>query len=240
MIQVIERVFTVLEELSLDGEVSLEALAKVSTLNKATLCNILRTLIELGYVQRSRPSHYCLSERFHFLVQRETIPADELDTLRSAVFSLAEETEESGVLATLRGERIAVVTQAQYPRTIMVNTHEIYAALSLYHSVSGRILVACLPAEERRHLCQRVGFPKGQWDGIGTFTALEEVCANIRRDQLSVMENPQQEIVSFAVPVTRLGRIFSLGLTMPLPRCPSRRRREIISCLRKCALSISK
>ena len=47
MIQVIGRVFAILEELSLDGEVSLESLARITGLNKGTLCNILRTLIEL-------------------------------------------------------------------------------------------------------------------------------------------------------------------------------------------------
>ena len=48
MIQVIERVFRLLEELSLDGEVSLDSLARISALNRGTLCNILRSLIELG------------------------------------------------------------------------------------------------------------------------------------------------------------------------------------------------
>ena len=57
MIQVIGRVFAILEELSLDGEVSLDSLAGITGLNKGTLCNILRTLIELGYIRRSRRQH---------------------------------------------------------------------------------------------------------------------------------------------------------------------------------------
>ena len=241
MIQVIERAFAILEELNLDGEVSLESLARITKLNKGTLCNILRTMIELGYVSRPRNSHYSLTDRFRELAGGETAPPGEMELYRKCVESLAESTGESGVLAVMRGDRIAVVVQAQYQRTLMINPHEIYAALSLYRSVSGRILVSNIPETERAALCGRTGFPGGEWDNIGTVSELENACKKIRRSGLSVMENDNDEIISFAVPVFRpSGQIMSLGLTMPQMRCRSAERTRIVKLLKEHAAALSK
>lgn len=240
MIQVIERVFTILEELSLDGEVSLESLANLTGLNKGTLCNILRSLIELGYVARSRSSHYELTSRFRELVNGINFTENEKTLFRQTVESLAESTGESGVLSILHGDRVAVVTQAQHPRVLMLNTMEIYAALSLYHSVSGRILVSHLEHDARTGLCTRTGFPGSEWDDIESFEELEKACSRIRRDGISVMKNPKLGIISFAVPVFRKDDVMSLGLTMPISRCPSAERKKIIEQLKRHADRLSR
>jgi DNA-binding IclR family transcriptional regulator len=160
--------------------------------------------------------------------------------MRKTVVSLAESTRESGVLSVLRGDRVAVVTQAQHSRPLMINPMEIYAALSLYHSVSGRILVSHLTEEQRARLTGRIGFPEAQWDGIASLPALEKACRKIRRDRLSVMRNPEQGIIAFAVPVFRPdGRVFSLGLTMPLMRCTSPVKRQILQDLSSHAEKLS-
>lgn len=240
MIQVIDRVFTIIEELSLDGEVSLDSLARITGLNKGTICNILRSLIELGYVARTRGSHYALTDTFRRLAETEACSAAELEEMRKTVVSLAESTRESGVLSVLRGDRVAVVTQAQHSRPLMINPMEIYAALSLYHSVSGRILVSHLTEEQRARLTGRIGFPEAQWDSIASLPALEKACRKIRRDRLSVMRNPEQGIIAFAVPVFRPdGRVFSLGLTMPLMRCTSPVKRQILQDLSSHAEKLS-
>ena len=112
MIQVIERVFTIPEELSPDGEVSLELLAKLTGLNKGTLCNILRSPIELGYVSRTGSSHYELTARFCELAAGSKLPESAMGKFRQKGNSLAETTGESGVLAVLRHDRVAVVRRS--------------------------------------------------------------------------------------------------------------------------------
>ena len=240
MIQVIERVFTILEELSLDGEVSLDSLAKLTGLNRGTLCNILRSLIELGYVARSRSSHYELTSRFRELVNGIHFSENEKTLFRQTVESLAESTGESGVLSIMHGDRVAVVTQAQHPRVLMLNTMEIYAALSLYHSVSGRILVSHMDREARNSLCSRTGFPGSDWDDIESFQELDKTCSKIQKDGISIMKNPKLGIISFAVPVFWNGIVMSLGLTMPISRCSPAERRKIIEQLKRHADRLSR
>lgn len=235
MIQVIGRVFQILEELSLDGEVSLEGLSRVTSLNKGTLCNILRSMIELGYVKRSRCGHYRIGEKLRDLAGGGQSDSSALDKIRAAVRALADSTRESGVIATLRGTRVSILAQAQFQRSLMINTAEIYAALSLYHSVSGRILVACLSPENRAGAVREAGLPGGLWDGIDSMEKLEEACAVIRREGISVMENPDMEIISFAVPVRYPSgeNAVSMGLTVPLARCRASDRKKVIALLRE-------
>ena len=110
----------------------------------------------------------------------------------------------------------------------MLNTFEIYAALSLYHSVSGRILVSYLDREARAGLCAGTGFPGEQWDESRTSEELENACSKIRKTGISVMRNPEQGIIAFAVPVFWNGGVMSPGLTMPISRCQPAARKKII------------
>lgn len=239
MIQVIDRAFRIMEELSLDGEVSLESLARISKLNKGTLCNILRTLIELGYARRTREGHYQLTEKIKELSLGNNISGAELEKMRNCVASLAGEIGESGVLSLLRYTKVVIAAQAQYQRSLMVNTSEVYAGLSLYGSVSGRILIAFLSEQERMNICRQAGYPGAEWDGADDDVKLEKLCAAVRSKQLSVMENPTTEIISFAVPVKWHDRTLSLGLTMPLFRCQAAARRKITKTLKDHAAALS-
>lgn len=233
MIQVIERAFRIMEELGLDGEVSLEALARCTQLNKGTLCNILRALIELGYVRRTREGHYQLTGKIRELAVDNGIPPEDLEKMRSAVSALAAATGESGVIGVLRRTQVAIAAQAQYQRSLMVNPREVYGGLSLFGSVTGRILVAFLSPEERETLCRQTGFPGPRWDNAETSEDMEKVCAVIRSRKLSVMENTETGIIAFAVPVPWRGRTVSLGLTMPLFRCPAAEKKRIPKLLRE-------
>ena len=233
MIQVIARAFRIMEELSLDGEVSLEALVRVSGLNKGTLCNILRSLIELGCVRRTRAGHYQLGGKLRELAEDNGIPPETLAKMRAAAEALAAETGESGVIGVLRRGRVAIAAQAQCQRSLMVNTREVYAALSLYGSVTGRVLFACLAPEERARLLRAVGCPGPAWGGADSPAAVEQLCAAVRAERLSVMENPEAGIIAFAVPAAWGTRTVSLGLTMPLYRCAPPERERILCCLRE-------
>ena len=233
MIQVIERVFRILEELSLDGEVSLEALARVTKLNKGTLCNILRSIIELGYIERTRGGYYRLSSQLSELCHDCGMDKAALDKMRETVTLLAESTGESGVISMLRSGKVSIIAQAQKKRILMINTHEVYAALSLFASVSGRILVAYLSADERSRLIRRTGLPGEEWDNISSMAELETACENIRSQQLCIMENKELEIIAFAVPVKWRDQVLAMGLTVPLLRCATtEKKREIANLLK--------
>ena len=236
MIQVIDRVFHILELLRCGHVLGLGSLAKRTGLNKSTLCNILKSMMELGYVSNDGNGNYSLSEKFRNLAL--PMPQEKLLSEQCMHFckELAETTKESGVIATLRRNRIAILAQAQYPRNLVISM-SIYEDLSIYHSVSGRIIVAFLTPEERDEIIDIHGFPEESWDGISTHRALEETCAELRRMQISVMENQAEGIKAFAVPVFDAEKRIcgAAGLTVPLFRLGNGAEETILARLKECA-----
>ena len=174
MIQVIERAFSILEHLRNNHVLSLGVLAKRSGVNKSTLCNILRTMSDLGYIENDGRGNYRISEKFKQLAQ----PLPEEELLRSQCMhfckALAEETRESGVIATLRNRKLSVLAQSQYPRSLMISM-TVYENLSLYHSVSGRIILAFLKPSELDEIIDLHGCPPSVyiavWDTLSHSTA---------------------------------------------------------------------
>lgn len=240
MIQVIERAFNILEHLRNHQVLSLGALAKRSGVNKSTLCNILRTMAGLGYVENDGRGNYRISEKFKQLAQ----PLPEEELLRSQCMhfckKLAEETCESGVIATLRHQSLLVLAQSQYPRSLMISM-TVYENLSLYHSVSGRIILAFLKPSELDEIIDSRGYPGAEWDGIETHAGLEDACRKLRKTQLSVMVNRADGIKAFAMPVFDAKRRIcgSAGLTVPLFRLDEKKEAEILGILRECVTKLS-
>ena len=235
MIQVIERAFSILEHLRNNHVLSLGVLAKRSGVNKSTLCNILRTMSDLGYIENDGRGNYRISEKFKQLAQ----PLPEEELLRSQCMhfckALAEETRESGVIATLRNRKLSVLAQSQYPRSLMISM-TVYENLSLYHSVSGRIILAFLKPSELDEIIDLHGCPGAEWDGIETHAALEAACRQLRETQLSIMVNRADGIKAFAMPVfDAKHRICgAAGLTVPLFRLEERKEPEILEVVREC------
>jgi DNA-binding IclR family transcriptional regulator len=196
-------------------------------------------LIELGYARRTREGHYQLSDMIKELAQGNDIVPEDLEKMRECVNALAESTGESGVIGILRHTRVAIAAQAQYQRSLMVNTREVYAGLSLFGSVTGRILFAGISPEERAVICRQTGFPGALWGNADSAEAVEVLCAEIRAEEIAVMENPATEIISFAVPVTYREQTLSLGLTMPLFRCTVPERKRIVKLLKDHAAALS-
>jgi DNA-binding IclR family transcriptional regulator len=122
MIQVIERTFSIMELLSPDRGVSLDRLTRSTGLNKGTLCNILKSLVELGYVQKEGNGTYIISRRFYALAQPYSQDKRLVELADYYVKTLATETRESGVAAILNHDnKVEIIAQDQFNRVVMVN-----------------------------------------------------------------------------------------------------------------------
>ncbi len=235
MIQVIERAVKIMEELALDGEVPLESMVRLHGLNKGTLCNIMRTLIELKWVERCGHGNYRLSEHFRELCNSPEWDKRGVEIMQGAVLDLSRELRESVVISTLRRRRLVVVVQAQYQRELMINQVIYYAKLSLFTSVSGRAICAFLPPAERRAIYSLCDAVPDEPNRPGSFEEFEAVLAEVRQAGISIMTNRHLGIKSFAVPVLDSNGMVcaSLGLTMPLSRLPEDGGEHIVTELRR-------
>ncbi len=233
MIQVIKKVFLILEQMKPGRGVSLDAIARSTKLNKGTLCNILKTMAALGYIEKCGVGSYQVSGKFVAL-SRPFYRNETIAELSSRfVHALSEQTQESGVATTLRAANVYILAQAQYQRQVMIN-FSYYKDLSLYHSVSGRVLLSHLDTSHLAKILRTAGMPGAEWDNINTHVKLTKAAASIRKAGISIMRNPLHEIAAYAMPVfDAAGKICAaLGLTVPAFRLGRNNESRIIESLR--------
>jgi IclR family pca regulon transcriptional regulator len=232
MSNVIEKTFRVLERMRGGRPVRLAWLAETTRLDKGSVCNMLKTLAALGYVEKVRTGQYRLTEKLAALGQALTRETELGLLCEEFAGRLAQATEESGVVAVLRGDRVAVLAQAQHPRRVMVSISH-YRDLSLYRSVCGRALLAHVDAATLARIVEHHGPPGADWDGIKNLAGLTRAAAALRVAGLAAKDTAALEISSFAVPVCDAeGRICAaLGLTVPIYRMTQGMRARLIATL---------
>ena len=109
MIQVVNRAFGILEHLAANGSTTVKELAETTRLKKSTLCNILKTLVELGYVTKTQRGRYQVGSRLAEVVYPQFQHEALVRLGRETVVALADATAESVQLAVLRkGERYII------------------------------------------------------------------------------------------------------------------------------------
>lgn len=236
MILVLEKVFRILSHLSTQTYVPLGDVVKKTGYHKTTVCNLLRSMKELGYVENSGTGAYRLSARFAALSAQLPVESAILDICRVRMKSLAEKTLESGVAAILRAGTVSILAQALYPRNIVTSV-SVYDDLSLYHSVCGRVLFAHLDRKTQSSLWRREGPPGAQWDGITRLPELRIRADRIRAEGIGIMENEEHGLKAFAVPVFASDDKIccAFGLTVPLFRLNDMGEERIRAALKEAA-----
>lgn len=153
-------------------------------------------MVNGGYIERCGRGNYKLSAKFH---APGIWGESGYQAIRRTVTELSEELGESIVAGTLNGHKVVIVIQAQAERKLMINQAIVYENLSLYHSVTGRVLLAFSTLEKRRFCFAKCGVPGREWNNAVTFEDYEAACAEVREAGISIMENPSDGIKSFAV-----------------------------------------
>jgi DNA-binding IclR family transcriptional regulator len=117
------------------------------------------------------------------------------------------------------GGKVEIIAQHQFNRSVMVS-EEVYKNLSLYESVTGRILLSYCSDEILKEIIEKNNYPEEKWNNVTNWDELQKTISLIRSKEIAVMENKRMEIKAFAVPVLDAENkvLFSLGLTVPLAR----------------------
>ena len=218
MIQVLERAADVLKVLAA-GDASLAAMTEQTGVRKTTLCNILRTLQDLGYVGRTADGRYCIGQGLVNLAtsaKRE----DPVATLgRPIAERLAGSIGEEVVVAVLRGGQRFNVVHIHADADVVVSERAVKQGC-LYTTATGPVLLSHATPAEVKQVLARHGLPGKEWDNLTTVAALEAKLAGTR--QLSMYErfNGSGQIRMIAIPV-RAGSevVCALGVSAVESRC---------------------
>ena len=230
MIQVLQRTFGILEHLSALTSKSVKELAEATGLKKSTLCNILKTLTDLGYAVKVHRGEYKLGSKLAELARSRFQPDALVRLGREAVVALADATGETAQLAVLRNGERHILVEARCRQGLTVNT----AALgrSVFGSATGRVLLAHL------HQGKLQEFARHRNSSISD---MKPELSKVRDGGLSIVRPGDGQVVGLGVPVfAAAGKVqAALGVYLPAVRFRGTHRKEVVGFLRKAGTALS-
>jgi DNA-binding IclR family transcriptional regulator len=238
VIQVLGRLFTILELLSVEEKATTSRIAASAGLKKTTASNIIRTLALLGYLESNELHEYYFSRKFLDLVEANIGRDALVRAAERSAAALATKVGETVVVGALRQGRYYIIAEATYERTVTVHSN-VYTVRPLYLSVTGRVLLAHVAKGARARVMAEAGRPGADWPEAATARGLEGELRTIRRDGLA--EVHRDDVYAVAVPVAGVdGIACSVGLWMPQARFSASRRAAALSGLRQASIDMSK
>lgn len=238
-VQVLQRAFSILDLLAL-RDAGLAELARETGLQKTTLHNILKTLVELGAVQRTADGRYALGPKIPELGEGEYRRTSLQPLAQRIAADLCSAVQETVVISVLRGAERYVLAYAVGPQELTVRI-DLSTGKSPYDATTGRVLLAFLPEAERRRIIEARGLPGDEWRAITTREELDAALDEIRRNEVALHLHVEQEIQTVAVPVfgPNGGAWASIGIRMPASRFLNGRREAILAGLREASSRMS-
>ena len=237
MIQVIGRAFGVLERLSGQGPSSVKDLAEATGLKKSTLCNILKTMVEMGYVVKSERGRYELGEKLAQMAAPQRQQEALVRLGREAVVRLADETGEAALIAVLREGERQILAEARSRQGLIVNSAVM--GRSVFASATGWVLLAQLEEDELKQLVTSRNLASAGWEG--SYRELKTMLAKVREEGMGVYRGGDGQAVGLGVPVLgKEGRVeAALGVYLPSVRFRGAHQKQVIGLLKSTAREMS-
>ena len=211
MIQVIERIGKILDVVALDPEgVQLKVIEDATSLNKGTLCNLLKSLCDIGFVEKRQSGIYTIGRKLRTLAYPQFMN-ETLFTLASEIAKrLAAETRESGLVAIRQDNQLQVVAREIFDQGVIINA-KVFENMPGFNTAVGHIFLA-FDDDIDLQLIHRTELH----DMYPTFPDLMAKLASIRKELLFIKEIPGRNAIAAAVPVFRDG-ILAAALAMVVP-----------------------
>lgn len=238
-IQVLQRAFAVLDVLAA-REAGLAELAEATGVQKTTLHNILKTLVDLGAVRRTPAGGYALGPKLVELAEPEFRRISLQPLAQRIADHLAAELRETVVISTLRGVERFIIGFALGPQELTVRL-DVTTRRSPFDASTGRVLLAHLSKQELDRVVEHWGMPGELWREVTDRASLDAELAEIRRTGLALQLHSKDEIQTVAAPVLGPdGRPWAaIGIRMPASRFQNGQREQVISGLREACRRMS-
>lgn len=190
-VQSIKRAFDLLEAIADNGGlVSVSILATDSGLPLPTVHRMLRTMVNLGFVQQLPSRQYALGPR---LIRLGESAGKSLGaSVEPFLSELVDRTGETANLAILEGDVVVYVAQVPSKHSMRMFT-EIGRRVLPHSTGVGKALLAQLPDAEVREIVRRTGMPGRTSSTITTYDALIADLELIR-ERGYAEDNAEQEI----------------------------------------------
>jgi DNA-binding IclR family transcriptional regulator len=247
MIQVIHRAAAILQIVSEqpDRNWSVADLAEQLDINATTCANIVRSLMEAGYLETNAGRKgYSLGPTPYYLTRKGPYMQELIEIARPFLVDLTKRVDETSLISVLRNYTKVVLCHIDRDNVLRLRT-EYIERQNPYGTATGRLLIAYLDPKTRRKFADIKGLPGEAWDDITTIEGLEDACSNIREAGFCVDGKRSGALTGVAFPIIReLGKgrepVAALGLFLPSDRFQDTHETDILSAMREISAELGR
>ena len=240
MIQVINRALDILEYVSNETQKPklMGHIARDLQLNPATCANIIKTLVNRGYLEKSDiQKGYILGKNSRQLLGNHQTFASLISAAEPEMESITNLINEKCLIAILKADKRVVIYKNNCAQMVQANTPDEKKA---YDSSTGRLLVAMLSEESLAKYVEQYGLPsKAIWQEANTHEKFMEQIKIIRKNKYALIEDSVQ-VIGIAAPIYDKGILTaSLSIYLPAFRFSNTTRKKMIQLCVSAAKKIS-
>lgn len=216
MIQVINRAFNIMEIIAQDNEKEwgLSEIADTLGLNHGTCANILKTLVQRGYVdQVGLKKGYKLGYMTYQLTNSSGYSMELVNAAKVLMEKLRDEINETVILSVIKGSKRVLIHEALCNHEVQVRTTP---ESTVYRATTGRMILAHYTPKELNDFIEKVGLPSTEdWPEITTKSSLIQALNETRKKSIEITWN-DHHVVGLATPIFKKNKIIaSLGVYLP-------------------------
>lgn len=240
MIQVIHRALSILEFIAQDPkhEYLLSEIADGNKLNHGTCANILKTLLNRGYVEKAASKRgYKLGFMVYKIANNKNYNLDLLEMSKPIMKSLRNEINEAIILSVIQNGKRVLLHEEQCNHELQVHTQP---ESSIYKASTGRMILAYYSPKELEEFIDSVGLPaEDEWPNINSKGDLISALNTIKNDNFEFSSN-KNHVVGLSKPIFLNNKVIaSLGIYLPDIRFTKENKKRIITELEKSSKAIN-
>lgn len=238
-----DRVLDLLELLAGTGRAMTHAeLARRTGIPKSSLTQLLRTLVQRGYVEQPGESpQFQLGERAWDLARRGSDTRDLVRLGQPSLVKVMRGTGESAALSVLRNDMAERIASAETSRAVLYSVH-VGVLAPLYANSAGKVLLAWMPAADREAYLRRVRLQPRTEHTLRSVAVLRRQLQEIREEGVAwSMGEFTAGVVGIAMPVLDAHRraLAAVGVALPMERLDDARKARILAALQASAHEIA-
>jgi len=241
MIQVIHRALDIIEFIAKDPnkEFGLGEIAESLELNKGTCANIIKTLVNRGYLEQSgKKKGYKLGSGAYYLTGNFSNKKELLQVSKEPIKELQGKLNECCILAILKENMRYTLHKESSTQALQVITNN--EEKNVYLTATGRMILACMNRKEQELFIQKYGLPDEMWEGVRNRDDLIKELDKIKEKQLAIHYDGAH-VVGVGAPVYKNDEVIaSLGIYLPEVRFNYKLQELIFEEIGKTARLISK
>jgi DNA-binding IclR family transcriptional regulator len=216
MIQVINRALNILEFIANNSpkEQTLTEISDSLNFQHSTCANILKTLVNRGYVEQPKPKgSYRLGKMVYQLTDANKKYTELINMSRSLMVELRDHINETIILSVIKNNKRVLLNE-------IPSTHEIHVQTkkesSVYSATTGRMILAHYTPENINWVIERTGLPtEEEWSGISSKEILIQELKEIKAKKIIETLN-KNHVVGLATPIYKDAIVIaSLGIYLP-------------------------